>query len=117
VVEELSVDSVTLLVSPAVQRGIAASAAHLSHSQRLAEASFIAAVRHQYIWDVDVAIAAGAHGDRDGVNQWRAENNIDEPPSLWPTAWPDNVEHLLADARCAIEQIRMGMCDQEVQPG
>jgi hypothetical protein len=49
VVQGIGQDSIQLLVSPAVERGIQTSDPCLSDAERLAEASLIAVLRHQYI--------------------------------------------------------------------
>jgi hypothetical protein len=99
-------ESVELFVSPAVERGIRALHPILSDPERLAEASFVAHVRHQYIWDVGVAIADGANADREAVRQWRRENKVGRPSSEWPAGWPEDAEALVAEAREVFADMR-----------
>jgi hypothetical protein len=100
-------DAVDLLVSPAMRRGISNPDSILADSQRLAEASFVAEARGQYIWDLDVAIADGCAANDEAVRMWRRMNNVEAPSRPWPAAWDAvDAEAEVAEARRTIGRLR-----------
>jgi hypothetical protein len=82
--------AVDIYVSPALRLGIERAHPMLANPTLLAAGSLIATSRRQYVWDVDVAIAAGAQPTPEGVRAWRFANRVPVPRAEWPTNWvPD----------------------------
>ena len=99
-------DPVVLLVSPTVADGITKGHWLLSDARLLAAASFVAELRHQYIWDVDVAIAAGCAANEDAVKGWRRRCKVTWVRKPWPTSWPADVEQEIQPARARMASMR-----------
>ena len=76
----------------------------------------VAAVRREFVWDVDFAIADGCSADDPHVQAWRAANQFKRPSQLWPRSWPkDGAEPFVAEAKAAIARM-LGTAADEV-PG
>jgi hypothetical protein len=112
-------DPVVILVSPTVADGINKGHWLLSDARLLAAAALVAELREQYVWDVDVAIAAGCAANSDAITQWRTRCEVTWVRQPWPAKWKPyaDVEQKIQPARARMSRMRFGHSDGPARQG